>query len=133
MKKLVDMVICLGRIALVNNETAKGKLNMLNINGKIFVKDITETLFQPINGKTADGEYKVYKGGIRLYKPNGELFAFIATHGSAPFIVSAYMHNGKPRYMLALSTLDEIYFGFDKTSYTEKQEIIEKVVDNLKL
>lgn len=104
---------------------------MLNINGKIFVKDIADTLFNPINGKTADGEYKVYKNGIRLYKPNGELFAYIVTHDFAPFIVSAYMYNGKPRYMFALSSPDEIYFGFDNLSYREKQQVIENTVDSL--
>ena len=110
----------------------QGVIKMLNINGKIFVKNIADTLFNPINGKTADGEYKVYKNGIRIYKANGELFAYIATHDFAPFIVTAYMRNGKPRYMFALSTLDELFFGFDKLSYAEKQQIIENALDNIK-
>jgi hypothetical protein len=104
---------------------------MLDINGKIFVKDITETLFNPINGKTADGEYKIYKNGIRLYKHNGELFAYIATHDWKPFIVSCAMQGKKPRYQFALSSLDEMYFGFDTLSYSEQNLVIENAVNSI--
>ena len=99
------------------------------LNDKIFVSkssDIVKTLFNPIEGRTADGHYKVLKNGIKLYKANGELFAFIVTHESRynPFIVSAWLYNGKTRYQYALTTNDEQHLGFTGLSPLQERDLI---------
>ena len=92
-----------------------------------------DTLFNPINGRTANGYYRRVKHGIRLYNVQGTLFAYIAMHEARPFIVSAStLDNGKVWYMQGLSSLDREYMGLDKLGYTQTREEIERATNELK-
>lgn len=97
---------------------------MININGLTFVRGsraLTNTLYQPINGKTADGFYRVHRNAVRLYKPNGDLFAAIvkfSDSGSCGF-VSAGTHDGKPYFMQGMCSLDEDFLRLPKSYIAE--------------
>jgi hypothetical protein len=84
-------------------------------------KEFTESLFHPINGRTANGFYERTGGGIRLFNLQHELFAFIKSPNkqTEAFVVSAYNYAGQVRYMHALTSTAEKYLGFDPLTYSE--------------
>ena len=83
------------------------------VNGK---KALTDTLFNPVDGKTADGYYTVKPGGVLLHAANGDPRVFIVdrTPGRplSAWAVTAHTHNGRVRYMHALSSTDERFADF---------------------
>jgi hypothetical protein len=110
----------------------KGK-NMLNLNGKRFARNSAElvsTLFQ--SGGTACGTYKRNKNGTRLYRTNGELFAYIVHNPKQGyFAVSAGITtDGKPFYMQALCKSDKWTLGFNVVSDSVQSEIIRAAFSN---
>lgn len=97
----------------------------LTIGVAIFVaskRAIADTLFKPIDGRTASGYFRLRKGGAAFYKPDGTLFAFLVcnSHGER-FFVSASIHDGRPVYMFALSTPDETRLGLAGLDYAAQQ------------
>ena len=99
---------------------------MLNLNGKRFARNSAElvsTLFQ--SGGTACGTYKRNKNGTKLFRANGELFAYIVHNPKQGyFAVSAGMHEGRAFYMHALCSLDERLLSFDVVPYSRQSEVI---------
>ena len=89
---------------------------MLIFNGKAYAKsdkEFTESLFKPINGQTCNGFYRKLKGGIKLFRPDWTLEAFIVDRANEKFAVSASLVNGKPRYMFGLCSYTERWLGLD--------------------
>lgn len=89
-------------------------MTILTFNGNYFVvqKEFTNTLFNPLNGKTASGFYKITKDKILFHKADGELFAAFVKNAKFTGIVSATKQNGKIWYMQALCSYDaNKYFG----------------------
>ena len=98
-------------------------------NGRVFFNDsiyfvkktnlLAETLF---NTKGAAlGYYKILKGRIHFFKPNGNIFAaFIMNKYNENFLVSATLCDGNVFYMSALSTVTEKELGLNDWK-TKKQ------------
>jgi hypothetical protein len=89
---------------------------MLIFNGRSYAKnnrEFTESLFKPINGRTCNGYYRKVKDGIKLFKPDWTLEAFIVDRQHEKFTVSACVLNGKPRYMFSTCTATEKWLGLD--------------------
>lgn len=85
----------------------------------IFVKGkkaLTDTLFSPINGKTADGYYTVKPDGVLIHAANGDPRVFIVDRTPdkprSAWAVTVHAHNGRVRYMHALCSADERFAGF---------------------
>ena len=100
---------------------------MIEFNGLKFARNSAEmvsTLFQS-NG-TAYGTYKRTKRGTKLYRANGELFAYIVHNPKQGyFAVSAGINSdGKPFYMHALTESDEKLLGFNAIPYGQQSAFI---------
>jgi hypothetical protein len=90
---------------------------MLTFNGKTYAKsnkEFTESLFKPINGMTCNGFYRKVKGGIKMFRPDWTLEAFIVNRPNEKFVVSASVVNGKPRYMFGLCSYAEKWLGLEE-------------------
>jgi hypothetical protein len=106
-------------------------------NGLVFTDKagFVETLFSPINGKTADGYFTRHKSkkhgtrAIRLFHGNGEIFAVIVSNGRDGQARSASIHNGKVWAMFCLTDHDEKYLGFDLVRYSELGQVCVDIVD----
>ena len=100
-------------------------------NGLVFVKskkDLINTLFNPIQGKTAHGLYEKTSSGYKLYKPDGSLEAFIVDNNKqGRFIVSAYYDGTAERFMFGTATLTEEWLGIADLSCSEVYERIEGI------
>lgn len=89
---------------------------MLIFNGKAYAKsdkEFTESLFKPINGRTCNGFYRKVSDGIKLFRPDWALEAFLVDRQNEKFAVSASIVNGKPRYMFACSSYTEKWLGLN--------------------
>lgn len=123
-----------------NTAKAAGSQNaskFLTIGNRIFApsKDaMIETLFRPVNGRTADGHYRIFKGGVQLFDAQGDLFAFLVVNGhNEQFFVSAVMDNGRAHYMFALSSMDEKELGVEGMGYMEQNEAAMTAAKSLNL
>lgn len=83
-------------------------MTILTFNGNSFTtqKEFADSLFNPLNGKTASGFYKITKDKILFHKADGELFAAFVKNSKFTGIVSATKQNGKTWYMQALCSYD---------------------------
>lgn len=86
-------------------------------------KELVNSLF--VSGGTFDGTYKALKTGVRLYKGNGELFAFIVNNSRGEqFAVSAGVtKEGKPFYMYGLNSRDREYLNLPIYGPDEREAI----------
>ena len=88
-------------------------------------RDFTETLFQPINGKTADGYFTIHKSakhgtrGVKLYRGNDAPFAIIVSNGRYAELKSISIRDGKEWTMNCATGNDEIEAGFRGIGYVE--------------
>jgi hypothetical protein len=101
---------------------------MLVFNGKKYAKnnnELVSSLFHPCG--TCNGLYKTSSNGTHLYRPTGELFAYIVHNDKQGyFVVTAHMDNGKKRYMFALCSVDEKYLGLSGIGKCETEQIIKR-------
>lgn len=107
---------------------------MLKFNGLIFVRTAKE-LVKPVIDKPIYGLYKINKSGYRLYKPDGELMAFIKTEFTfMRFAVSAWIYKGRPRYQFALMESTREWLKLPE-SLLEQKEILDncRSIDNLEI
>lgn len=77
---------------------------MIAINENLFVKnekELTDTLFNPVNGQTAQGFYKQMKHGIRLYDLQHKLVAFVRLNHDPLIMRARLLGNGKIYYSFA--------------------------------
>lgn len=94
-------------------------------------REFTESLFNPINGKTAFGFYSYHKSkkhgteSIRLRKGNGELFALILSNGWNATARTAWEENGKVFNLYGLTDEGRELIGTEKTQ--DWIYIVEKV------
>lgn len=92
-------------------------MTILTLHGEYFVegeKAVAETLFKPLNGKTASGHYTRHKGRVMFYKANGELFAaFIYSRALTSLVTASKDSKGKVWYMQSICSLDAQRFGLD--------------------
>lgn len=105
---------------------------MININGLVFVRGsraLTDTLFTPINGKTADGFYRVVGNAVRLFRPDGTLFAAVVRFRNSSLcgFVSAGMRDGKAFFMNGMNSLDEDFLRLPK-SYSAECELAASII-----
>jgi len=88
---------------------------MLELYGKAYArndKEAVDTLFGPINGKTANGYYKKAADGLRLYDMQGKARAFIRNDGLGP--VSVTETDKGLRYSFGLCSLDAEWLGVEQ-------------------
>lgn len=99
---------------------------MIEINGRKFARNSAElvsTLFQ--SSGTAYGTYRTSKNGTKLYRANGELFAYIVHNPKQGyFAVSAGIINGRPFYMHGMTAEAERLLGFDDVPYSRQADVI---------
>jgi hypothetical protein len=93
-------------------------------------RDFAETLFHPLDGKTAFGFYTFHNSkkygtqSIRLRRPNGELFAIIISNGWTSIARTAWEENGKVFNLFGLTDEGLELIGSDKS------EILIELVNN---
>lgn len=110
---------------------------MLNINNRIFVKsdkEFTNTLFQPVGGKTASGYYKKVKNGVKLFDAQKNIFAFVVDNKfNEQFFVSATKQaDGKIWYSQGLNNNDVEKLGLTELGYTQESKLASDVINQLK-
>jgi hypothetical protein len=88
---------------------------MITFNGLKFAKnnsELVDSLFT--SGGTCAGLYKRTMNGTKLYRPNGELFAYIVHNPKQGyFVVSAGMREDRPFYMYSTCSIDEKYLKLE--------------------
>ena len=90
-------------------------------NGSCYVRsnrELVNSLFNPINGQTASGTFKVVSNGIRFYKPNGEPFLFLVAnqHSERFFVSCSSQSNGRIYYNYSTSSTDAKALGLPESS-----------------
>lgn len=110
--------------------------DFLTLNGHAFARTsklATETLFRPIEGRTACGTYRVRSNGILFSDLAGEprLFLVANRHGERFFVSCHRDTDGRTRYMHSTSTTDERAFSFPE-SYAEGKEIAHTLWNQVK-
>lgn len=91
-------------------------------------RDFTETLFTPIEGKTAFGFYTLHTSkkygtqSIRLRKGNGELFAIILSNGCDALARTAWEENGKVWNLYGLTDEGRKLIG------TEERQVLAGII-----
>ena len=89
-------------------------------------RDFTETLFSPINGKTANGYFTIHKSakhgtrGVKLHRGNDTPFAIIVSNGRYGEVKSVSIQDGKEWTMNALTANDAIELGFRDLGYVRE-------------
>jgi hypothetical protein len=86
------------------------KPDYITLNGSLFARTeklLVESLFTPVNGRTACGTYLAHKTGILFRRPNAESWIYLSAHERTPFLVSCHDTPEGVRFMFSLSTLDE--------------------------
>ena len=84
-------------------------------------RDFTETLFQPLDGKTAFGYYTFHKSkkhgtqSIRFRRANGELFALILSNGWNATARTAWEESGKVFNLYGLTAEGRKIIGTEET------------------
>jgi hypothetical protein len=106
---------------------------MIIINNQAYVKndaEFTDTLFNPVNGKTASGFYKKVKGGVKLFDAQKKLFAFVVNNKfNEQFLVSAtQLENGKTWYSQGLSNADTQKLGFTELGFMQENELAKQII-----
>ncbi len=93
---------------------------------------VVDSLFRPVNGRTASGFYKTRKTGVAFHKADGALFAFLVCnrHGER-FFVSASTDSGRPRYMFSTSTPDEERLGIAGLGWTAQHDEAARIATQL--
>lgn len=89
-------------------------------------RDFAETLFNPLDGKTAFGFYSFHKSkkygtqSIRLRKGNGELFAIILSNGLSAQARTAWEEGGKVYNLYGLTDEGTRLIGLNGMSYSDE-------------
>ena len=131
---LIDSFNSLAKVIRVHNNLGipsnnKG-IEMLTFNGKTYAKsdkEFTESLFKPVNGMTCNGFYRKVKGGIKLFRQNWVIDAFIVDRQNEKFVVSAGMHNGKTFYMFGLNSNAESWLGLSDKGMADTYSAIASI------
>jgi hypothetical protein len=110
---------------------------MIIINKQAYAKndaEFTDSLFNPINGKTCAGFYKQVKGGVKLYDAQKQIFAFVVNNKfNEQFFVSARkLDNGKTYYMHSLTDAGIQKLGFTELGYIAESNMARDIINQLK-
>ena len=87
---------------------------MIEFYGKAYAKNnaqAVDTLFYPVNGRTANGYYKKTSDGVHLYDLQGKPRAFVREDGVGP--VTIHKTERGIRYMFGLCSLDADWLGVE--------------------
>jgi hypothetical protein len=106
--------------------------------GLIFVlkKHFTDTLFTPIEGKTAGGFFTLHTSkkhgtkAVRFYRPNGDLFAIILSNGTEASARSAWIHDGRAMNLFGMTEKDDAALGLSGMSYIQRNEESVAIVES---
>ena len=104
-----------------NNKPTQSMNKLITFpNGSCYVRsnrELVNSLFNPINGQTASGTFKVLSNGIRFYKANGEPFLFLVAnkHAERFFVSCSLQPDGQIRYQHSISSIDEKTLGLPKS------------------
>jgi hypothetical protein len=118
----------------MKNLNPKNESVIINIGNAAFTtkEKLIDTLFHPINGKTADGFYKKRARGILFSRPSGEPWFFlVANKWGERFFVSCGQVNGRTVYMHSMSERDEQAVGIDGLRYSQKGELAGAIWNSL--
>jgi hypothetical protein len=89
---------------------------------------VTETLFRPINGRTASGTFKKLKNQVRFFDLSGKLFsALVKNSRGEVLLVSATDTEKGILYSFGLTTPDKKRLGFSCLSHIQETEAVEKL------
>jgi len=98
---------------------------------------LMETLFSPINGKTAFGYFTRHKSArhgtraIKLHRANDEVFAVIVSNGRFASLKSVSIRDGKEWALAAATSADEKLLGFDGLSFIEEINLCVELVESM--
>jgi len=112
----------------------KTKPETLTVNGIRFAPSasaLVDSLFQ--SGGTASGIYSKRKNGVLFKKADGTPFVFlVANPGQSKFFVSCFLQSdNRIRYMFAMTSEHEKFFGFDLLPYSAKSDCAASVWSTL--
>jgi hypothetical protein len=90
-------------------------------------REALDTLFAPVDGRTASGWYKRTSGGVTFYGMDGEPFAHLVInrYGERFFVTASRSpsDNGRTRYMYALADRDGERLGVAGLSYGDERRL----------
>ena len=91
-----------------------------------------DTLFSPIDGRTATGTYKRNAGGVVFYTLDDKPFAYLVTRHRAQWFVSCGVNaDGHLIYMQGLSDHDAALLGLHGLTYSEEMRTAERIASAL--
>lgn len=101
--------------------------SFLTFNGKHFAERSDSADYGSI-GEVL-GLFKKQHNGVSLFKPDGELEAFIVNnHRQGNFVVSAGIRNGAPFYMHSTATSTEKWLGTEALGMQDEADAIREMV-----
>ncbi len=94
---------------------------------------LVDTLFHPVNGRTANGYCVKRKGGVAFHKPDGEIFAFLVCnrHGERFFVSVGTNGAEQTVYMHSTSSADEARLGLAGLRYLAQHDEASRVASLL--
>lgn len=93
-------------------------------------REAAESLFSPVNGRTAAGTYQVRKHGVLFRDLSGEPVAWLCTHRPAPFLVTASAPaamGGRLRFSHGLASYSARALGLDVNDATACRQAAERI------
>lgn len=85
----------------------------LTLNGQIYAAGAAALRRAEAAGEVIAGTFKQDRCGVRFYGRDGEPFAYAKLSTVEGWFVSCSRHDGRVRYMFALSDRDATRLGFD--------------------
>jgi hypothetical protein len=100
-------------------------MKYLKVGNVVFARSpsaLVETLFKPIDGKTASGLFRARKNGVLFMRPDATTCGFlVANPGQGQFFVTAHKtQDQKTRYMFSTSEETERFLGLTELGYREQ-------------
>lgn len=91
-----------------------------------------DTLFQPIDGRTAAGTYQRTAGGVTFYALAGEPFAFLVVRPVESWFVSCGLNTaGRVFYMHGMADMDAERLGIAAQGWSEQHATAARIAAEL--
>lgn len=97
-------------------------------------REVTESIFAPVNGHTAAGTFQVRKHGVLFCDLSGEPVAWICTHRPTPFLVTASASpatGGRVRFAHGLASYSARALGLDANDASACRRAAERIADQV--
>ncbi len=105
---------------------------MITVNGISFAqndKEMIDSLFKPVNGRTCQGYAKRLKDKIVFFDLQRKEIATLVRNPHGVFLVNSHVVNGKRFYQYSLGEYNKPIFGLQNLGYMAENAAIEKMAE----